>query len=111
MGGNFGVDLFQGMNVMWGEYNVFGKVNYKKLEFGVLYYMGFCDFYGMYWDNEEEFYLVDGMILYCIEEGELGYGFMFMNNLSMNYNLQQIENLLFSVIFCLRSNSQLYWNY
>lgn len=39
-GGNFGVDLSQGVNAMWGEYNVFGKVNHKKSEFGVSYYMG-----------------------------------------------------------------------
>ena len=30
-GGNFGVDLSQGMNAMWGEYNVFGKVNHISM--------------------------------------------------------------------------------
>lgn len=84
-GGNFGVDLSQGMNAMWGEYNVFGKVNHKKSEFGVSYYMGPRDFYGMYRDNEEEFHLADGTTLHRIEEGEPGHGSMFMNNLSMNY--------------------------
>ena len=92
----FGVDLSQGMNAMWGEYNVFGKVNHKKSEFGVSYYMGPRDFYGMYRDNEEEFHLADGTTLHRIEEGEPGHGSMFMNNLSMNYNLQQTENSLFS---------------
>ena len=80
-GGNFGVDLSQGMNAMWGEYNVFGKVNHKKSEFGVSYYMGPRDFYGMYRDNEEEFHLADGTTLHRIEEGEPGHGSMFMNNL------------------------------
>lgn len=110
-GGNFGVDLSQGMNAMWGEYNVFGKVNHKKSEFGVSYYMGPRDFYGMYRDNEEEFHLADGTTLHRIEEGEPGHGSMFMNNLSMNYNLQQTENSLFSATFRLRSNSQPHWNY
>ena len=110
-GGNFGVDLSQGMNAMWGEYNVFGKVNHKKSEFGVSYYMGPRDFYGMYRDNEEEFHLADGTTLHRIEEGEPGHGSMFMNNLSMNYNLQQTENSLFSATFRLRSNSQPHWDY
>ena len=96
---------------MWGEYNVFGKVNHKKSEFGVSYYMGPRDFYGMYRDNEEEFHLADGTTLHRIEEGEPGHGSMFMNNLSMNYNLQQTENSLFSATFRLRSNSQPHWNY
>ena len=78
-GGNFGVDLSQGMNAMWGEYNVFGKVNHKKSEFGVSYYMGPRDFYGMYRDNEEEFHLADGTTLHRIEEGEPGHGSVFMN--------------------------------
>ena len=103
--GNFGVDLSQGMNAMWGEYNVFGKVNHKKSEFGVSYYMGPRDFYGMYRDNEEEFHLADGTTLHRIEEGEPGHGSVFMNNLSTNYNLQQTENSLFSATFRLRSNS------
>ena len=34
-----------------------------------------------------------------------------MNNLSMNYNLQQTENSLFSATFRLRSNSQPHWDY
>lgn len=110
-GGNFGVDLSQGMNAMWGEYNVFGKVNHKKSEFGVSYYMGPRDFYGMYRDNEEEFHLADGTTLHRIEEGEPGHGAMFMNNLSVNYNLQQTENSLFSATFRLRSNSRPHWDY
>lgn len=110
-GGNFGVDLSQGMNAMWGEYNVYGKVNHKKSEFGVSYYMGPRDFYGMYRDNEEEFHLADGTTLHRIEEGEPGHGAMFMNNLSVNYNLQQTENSLFSATFRLRSNSQPHWDY
>lgn len=30
-GGSFGTDLSQGINAMWGSYNVFGKVNHKKI--------------------------------------------------------------------------------
>ena len=29
-GGSFGTDLSQGVNAMWGNYNVFGKVNHKN---------------------------------------------------------------------------------
>jgi hypothetical protein len=53
----------------------------------------------------------DGTTLHRIEEGEPGHGSVFMNNLSMNYNLQQTENSLFSATFRLRSNSQPHWDY
>lgn len=33
-GGSFGTDLTQGVNAMWGEYNLYGKINHKKSEFG-----------------------------------------------------------------------------
>ena len=110
-GGNFGMDLTQGMNTMWGEHNVFGKVIHKQSEFGVSFYTGPRDFYGMYRDNEEVFRLADGTTLHRIEEGEPGHGSMFMNNLSVNYNLQQTENSLFSATFRLRSNSQPHMDY
>ncbi len=61
-GGNFGADISQGLNTMWGNYNLYGKVNHKKSEFGFSYYMGPRDFNGMYRDNEEEFHLADGTL-------------------------------------------------
>ncbi len=110
-GGSFGLDLSQGMNAMWGEYNVFGKVNYKKSEWGVSYHMGPRDFYGMWRNNEEEFHLADGTTLHRIEEGEPGHASLFMNDLSLNYSLQQTQNSLFSATFRLRSRSQPHWDY
>lgn len=110
-GGNFGLDMSQGVNAMWGEYSVYGKVNHKKSELGVSYYMGPRDFYGMSRSNEEEFHLADGTTLHRIEEGEPGHGSMFMNNLSVNYSLQRTENSLFSAAFRLRSNNQPHWDY
>ena len=71
-GGNFWSGFVSGDECHVGEYNVFGKVNHKKSEFGVSYYMGPRDFYGMYRDNEEEFHLADGTTLHRIEEGEPG---------------------------------------
>ena len=53
---------------MWGSYNVFGKVNHKKSEFGLSYYMGPRDFYGMYRDNEETFRLADGNTTQRVEK-------------------------------------------
>ena len=69
-GGNFGADISQGLNTMWGNYNLYGKVNHKKSEFGFSYYMGPRDFNGMYRDNEEEFHLADGTTLRRLEKGE-----------------------------------------
>ena len=110
-GGHFGVDLTQGINAVWGEYNVFGKVNHKKSEFGVSYNMGPRDFYGVSRSNEEKFHLADGTVLHRIEEGEPEHGSMFMNNLSASYSLQQTENSFFSATFRLRSNNRPHWDY
>lgn len=110
-GGNFGVDLSQGLNAMWGEYRVYGKVNHKKSEFGVSYYMGPRDFYGMSRNNEEEFHLADGTTLHRVEQGEPDHGTMLMHNLSTNYSYQPSEKSMFSATFRLRGNNQPHMDY
>ena len=110
-GGSFGTDLSQGVNAMWGNYNVFGKVNHKKSEFGLSYYMGPRDFYGMYRDNEETFRLADGSTIQRMEKGEPSHAMLFMQNLNVNYSLQASQNSLFSATFRLRGNNQPNWDY
>ena len=110
-GGNFGADISQGLNTMWGNYNLYGKVNHKKSEFGFSYYMGPRDFNGMYRDNEEEFHLADGTTLRRLEKGEPSKATMCQHNLNVNYSLQASENSLFSATFRLRGNNQPHWDY
>ena len=110
-GGSFGTDLSQGINAMWGNYNVFGKVNHKKSEFGLSYYMGPRDFYGMYRDNEETFRLADGNTIQRVEKGEPSHAMLFMQNLNVSYSLQASKNSLFSATFRLRGNNQPNWDY
>ena len=110
-GGSFGTDLSQGVNAMWGNYNVFGKVNHKKSEFGLSYYMGPRDFYGMYRDNEETFRLADGNTIQRVEKGEPSHAMLFMQNLNVSYSLQASKNSLFSATFRLRGNNQPNWDY
>lgn len=110
-GGSFGVDLSQGINAMWGEYNVFGKVNHKKSEFGISFSARPRDFYGMYRDNEEEFHLADGTTLHRLEKGEPWRATMFAHNINANYSLQPSEKSFFSASFRMRANNQPYWDY
>lgn len=110
-GGSFGVDLAQGVNAMWGNYNVFGKVNHKKSEFGLSYYMGPRDFYGMSRENEEEFHLADGTTLHRMEQGIPDHGTILMHNLSTNYSYQPSEKSLFSATFRLRGNNTPHMDY
>lgn len=103
-GGSFGTDLTQGVNAMWGEYNLFGKINHKKSEFGFSYRMGPRDFYGAYRDNEEEFYLADGTYLHRVEKGEPDRFSILMQNASLNYSLQPSEKSMFSAALRMSSN-------
>lgn len=110
-GGNFGIDLTQGINAMWGEYNLYGKVNHKKSEFGLTYHMGPRDFYGNYRDNEEEFYLADGTYLHRVEKGEPDRLNLLMQDLTLNYSLQPSEKSLFSAAFRFHNYNQPHIDY
>lgn len=110
-GGNFGTDLSQGVNAKWGNYNLYGKVNHKKSEFGFSYYMGPRNFDGLHRDNEEEFHLADGTELRRVERGEPDKSEMFMQNLNASYSLQASENSLFSAAFRLNGNNQPHQDY
>lgn len=110
-GGSFGTELNQGVNAMWANYNLYGKVNYKKSELGFSYFMGPRDFDGLYRDNEEIFNLSDGSSIHRLELGKPDRGTMFMHNLNLNYSFQQSENSLFSATFRLQGRNQPHWDY
>lgn len=110
-GGNFSVDMSQGVNALWGEHRVSGKINHKKSEFGASYWIGPRDFYGMSRDNEEIFHLADGTVLHRKETGDPSHASMFMHNLNLNYSVQDPEKYLFNATFRYWNNHQPHWDY
>ena len=110
-GGNFSVDMSQGVNALWGEHRVSGKINHKKSEFGASYRIGPRDFYGMSRDNEEIFHLADGTVLHRKEPGDPSHASMFMHNLNLNYSVQDPEKYLFNATFRYWNNHQPHWDY
>lgn len=110
-GGNFSVDMSQGVNALWGEHRVSGKINHKKSEFGASYRIGPRDFYGMSRDNEEIFHLADGTVLHRKETGDPSHASMFMHNVNLNYSVQDAEKYLFNATFRYWNNHQPHWDY
>lgn len=110
-GGSFSVDMNQGINALWGEHSISGKVNHKKSEFGASYRIGPRDFYGLSRDNEEMFHLADGTVLHRTEKGEPTHGRMFMHNLSLNYSVQDPDKYLLNATFRYWNNYQPHWDY
>ena len=110
-GGNFSVDMSQGVNALWGEHRVSGKINHKKSEFGASYRIGPRDFYGTSRDNEEIFHLADGTVLHRKETGDPSHASMFMHNLNLNYSVQDPEKYLFNATFRYWNNHQPHWDY
>lgn len=110
-GGNFSVDMSQGVNALWGEHRVLGKINHKKSEFGASYRIGPRDFYGMSRDNEEIFHLADGTVLHRKETGDPSHASMFMHNVNLNYSVQDAEKYLFNATFRYWNNHQPHWDY
>lgn len=110
-GGNFSVDMSQGVNALWGEHRVSGKINHKKSEFGASYRIGPRDFYGMSRDNKEIFHLADGTVLHRKETGDPSHASMFMHNLNLNYSVQDPEKYLFNATFRYWNNHQPHWDY
>ena len=110
-GGNFESDISQGLNTMWGNYNLYGNVNHKKSEFDFYYYMGARNFNGMYRDKEEEFHMPDGTTLTRLEKGAPSKATMCKHKLKVNYSWQLSENSLISATFRLRGNNQPHLDY
>lgn len=98
-GGNFHTDIMQGLNAMWGNYELSGRVNHKKSELSGSYWFGPRKFNGLSRDNEEIFHLADGQTLHRIEEGIPERAEMLQHNMNVNYSYQEPEKYLFSASF------------
>ena len=69
LGGSVSTSAQQSPYVMWRNYNVSGKVNYKKSEFGIWYGAYSHKFENAWRTNEETFAKEDGTFLHRTEEG------------------------------------------
>ena len=94
-GGTFHADLAQGVNALWGEHQLSGKVNHKQSEWSANYSLGPRDFYGLWRDNREEFHLADGRSFIREEAGEPGHLELYMHRLNATYSLNRPEQDLF----------------
>lgn len=110
-GGSFGTELMQGLNAGWGNYNLYGKINHKKSEFGFSYFMGPRNFNGSYRDNEEVFHLSDGTSLRRMELGEPSKLTLLQQNMNVSYSLQTSDKSFFSTTFRMYANDQPHWDY
>jgi hypothetical protein len=93
-GGNFGLDLYDGVLDAWGNNNINAKINHKKSEFSVNYGISHRDFYQMWRDNEEKFKFSDGSTLHRKETGEPGHFLTNWQNLNTAYSYQDNKNML-----------------
>lgn len=110
-GGNFQADVMQGVNAMWANYNLSGRVNHKKSELSGRYWFGPRNFYGLSRDNEEIFHLANGQSLHRVEAGDPQHAQIFMHNMAVNYSYQEPEKYLFSASFRYWRNDKPFYPY
>ncbi|MDR1600959.1 MAG: TonB-dependent receptor, partial [Tannerella sp.] len=109
-GGDFGINLSDGLTAAWGNNFVNGRVNHRKSEFSVNYGISHRDFYQMWRDNEETFTFADGSVLRRREKGEPDHAEMYWQNLNGKYNYQD-DRKIFNASFRLYANRQPHWDY
>ena len=91
-GGSIGLELSNSPHVAWRNNQLSGKINHKKSEFGVNYFVSHQDYYGMWRDNEERFLFMDGSVSRRKEKGEPGRMELFWQNLQTNFSYQEPES-------------------
>ncbi|MDR1331132.1 MAG: carboxypeptidase-like regulatory domain-containing protein [Tannerella sp.] len=109
-GGDFGVNLSDGLMAAWGNNYLNGRVNHRRSEFSLNYGISHRDFYQMWRDNEETFVLADGTVLHRRERGEPGHGEMYWQNLNGKYNYQD-ERKMFNATFRLYADREPHMDY
>ncbi|MDR1624274.1 MAG: carboxypeptidase-like regulatory domain-containing protein [Tannerellaceae bacterium] len=109
-GGDFGVNLSDGLTAAWGNNFVNGRINHRKSELSVNYGISHRDFYQMWRDNEETFTFANGSTLRRREKGEPSHVEMYWQNLNGKYNYQD-ENTIFNATFRLYASRQPHRDY
>ena len=110
-GGSIGLELSNSPHVAWRNNQLSGKINHKKSEFGVNYFVSHQDYYGMWRDNEERFLFMDGSVSRRKEKGEPGRMELFWQNLQTNFSYQEPEKYLFNATFRLYTSNQPHLDY
>lgn len=110
-GGNFGVNLSQAVNAMWGDHNFRGKINHKNSEWSASYDFIPRNFYGMSRNNEEEFHLADGTSILREEIGEPSHAKRFTHRLNLSYSYQKPDAYMFNATFRYRRDKMPHWDY
>ncbi|MDR2765353.1 MAG: TonB-dependent receptor [Tannerella sp.] len=110
-GGSLGVNLMNSPQLKrFGNNSLNAKVNHKKSEFSVNYFLNQRDFYQMWRDNEETFYMPDGSIFQRREVGEPGHFRNVGNYWNMTYSYLN-EQRMFSATFRYHTNNQPYFDF
>ncbi|MDR0573358.1 MAG: carboxypeptidase-like regulatory domain-containing protein [Tannerella sp.] len=109
-GGDFGINLNDGLTAAWGNNFFNGRINCRKSEFSANYSISHRDFYRMWRNNEETFSLADGSVLRRREKGEPGHAEIYWQNLNVKYNFQD-EKKMFNAAFRLYADKQPHWDY
>lgn len=94
LGGSFSIQGKQAPHIVWGEYNMSGKVNYKKSEFGIWYGAQPHKFKKIWRTNEETFLKEDGTTLHRTEDGIPDGTQEYMQWGGISYNLQEADNYM-----------------
>jgi hypothetical protein len=93
-GGNGGLRSDSDFEQKFMNTNIYGRINHKKSEFSVNYFVNFRDFNSMWRDNEEKFSLGDGTVLNRKEEGIPGRLKRWQHNINTAYSYQNERRML-----------------
>ncbi|MDR2498796.1 MAG: carboxypeptidase-like regulatory domain-containing protein [Tannerellaceae bacterium] len=109
-GGNFGLELYDGVTSAFGNNQINGRINHKRSEFSLYYGISHRDFYRMWRDNTETFRFADGTTLRRREAGEPDHGQMLWQNLNAAYNYMNTSRT-FNVSFRMYTNNTPHFDY
>ena len=104
-GGNFSTDIMQGVNAMWGNYRVSGKINMRKSELGINVFSGLSDTESLISNTTETFNLAGGKTLKRIETGMPSQIEQFNNQINTHYSYMPDDKSYFNVRFRMMFNN------
>lgn len=96
-GGSLSLDLMNSPHVVFHNDAVSAKLNHKKSEFGLHYFVSPRDFYQFWRTNEEAFRFEDGTTLHRYEKGEPGHIREWNHGGHFTYNYQEPDKYLLNV--------------
>lgn len=95
-GGNFSTDITQAVTAKWGNYQMSGKVHWRKSEFSLSAYSAMSDMKSVVVGRMETFNLADGKTVRRIGEGEPSRFEQFHNNINAGYSYMPDDKSYFN---------------